>query len=384
MQHSQKKPFKNFYSKSKGYGSENYDYTSSETSSSYYSSNYYKSNSNYRYPKSKRHYTEYSTYHPTTEQYVPIDKTNTQTEEKYVKTPRGQAHQDKWQHDKFVDDSQSTHPSDQARPNSRRDQKNKNRGEKRPDRQLYSARNKHVHGENDSHSESFCTDAAENIHNRDDHDLGSEFQNNQPGSDKKDQILQATNVKGILGIGEDKEGQEDKSFVSNVSTAMSDKLKNGEDEMVTREKSHSNDSNLRSFEPKTLFEISLKSERGREIIRIYDEEEDYEQVVERICRSHNLTGRTSLFFKINLLKLIFDSTKNKKRVEPCLDRLLELNAKIILYETGRGPADESIKAYLEPTPEMNPRIMLPLPVGLPIYNMNRRTGEMMQNSVYNA
>jgi len=99
QQHSQKKPFKNFYSKSKGYGSENYDYTSSETSSSYYNSNYYgKSNSNYRYPKSKRHYTEYSTYHPTTEQYVPIDKTNTQTEEKYVKTPRGQAHQDKWQH----------------------------------------------------------------------------------------------------------------------------------------------------------------------------------------------------------------------------------------------------------------------------------------------
>ena len=86
----------------------------------------------------------------------------------------------------------------------------------------------------------------------------------------------------------------------------------------------------------------------------------------------------SLFFKINLLKLIFDSTRNKKRVEPTLDRLLELNAKIILYETGRAPADESIKAYLEPAHEINPQLMLP--IGLPIYNMARRN-EMMQNSV---
>ncbi len=100
QQHSQKKPFKNFYSKSKGYGSENYDFSTSETtSSSYYNSNYYgkpNPNSNYRYPKSKRHYnTEYTT----TEQYVPIDKSNVQTEEKQFKTPRGgQSHQDKWQH----------------------------------------------------------------------------------------------------------------------------------------------------------------------------------------------------------------------------------------------------------------------------------------------
>ena len=77
-------------------------------------------------------------------------------------------------------------------------------------------------------------------------------------------------MKGILGIGDDKDGQEDKSFVSNVSTAMSDKFKSGEDEMVTREKSHSNDSNLRTFEPRVLFEVSLKTERGREIIRIFD------------------------------------------------------------------------------------------------------------------
>ncbi len=88
------------------------------------------------------------------------------------------------------------------------------------------------------------------------------------GSDKKDQNLQATNVKILLG--DDKEGQEDKSFVSNVSTAMSDKLKSGEDDIMTREKSHSNDSNLRSYEPRILFEISLKTEHGKEIIRIYD------------------------------------------------------------------------------------------------------------------
>jgi len=71
-------------------------------------------------------------------------------------------------------------------------------------------------------------------------------------------------------LGDDKEGQEDKSFVSNVSTAMSDKFKNGEDEVMTREKSHSNDSNLRSYEPRILFEISLKTDQGNEIIRIFD------------------------------------------------------------------------------------------------------------------
>jgi len=370
---SQKKPFKNFYSKSKGYGSENYDYPTSE--SSYYQNTYYKSNSNYRYPKSKRHYNEYST----EQQYVPIDKNSQhQTEEKYVKTPRNHAHQDKWQHDKFIDESQSTQ---QGRPGSRKDQKGKNRDEKRPDRQLYSARKKHVHGD-DSICESTCTDPAENIHNKDELILHGETESqNRSGSDKKDQASQAANLKGILGIGDDKEGQEDKSFVSNVSTAMSDKFKSGEDEMVTREKSHSNDSNLRNYEPRILFEISLKTERGREIIRIFDEEEDYEGVVDRICRSHNITGRMSLFFKINLLKLIYDSTRNKKRVEPVLDRLLELNAKIILYESGRGPADESIKGYLEPVQEMNPQLMLP--IGLPVYNMYRRN-EMMQNSGYNV
>jgi len=68
-------------------------------------------------------------------------------------------------------------------------------------------------------------------------------------------------------------------------------------------------------------------------------------------------------------------------VQPSLDKLLELNAKIILFETGRGPFDESIKPYLEQASELyNPQMMLPLPVGLPIYNMNRQ----MQNSVYNA
>ncbi len=75
--------------------------------------------------------------------------------------------------------------------------------------------------------------------------------------------------------------------------------------------------------------------------------------------------------------MIYDSTKKKDRVEPVLDKLLELNAKILLFETGREPFDESIKPYLE-TPEFNNNshmMMLPLPMGF----MNRRGGDMIYN-----
>jgi len=78
-----------------------------------------------------------------------------------------------------------------------------------------------------------------------------------------------------LKAGEEKEihpSEEDKSFVSNVSTAMSERLKNSEEENSSREKANSFDMthNLKTAEQKVLFQIILYNEKGSEKVKFYE------------------------------------------------------------------------------------------------------------------
>ena len=61
--------------------------------------------------------------------------------------------------------------------------------------------------------------------------------------------------------------------------------------------------------------------------------------------AHDLRRKTALYFKINVLKMIRDARPDPK-VENALNKLLDINFKILLFENHLERADESIWPYL--------------------------------------
>ena len=92
MQYSQKKPYKNFYNKSKTYDHEQLDQESSEGHT--FQNNYYKQNNFYKYSKTKKYYNEYNNYQTSPQ----TDRPNTQGDVIYHQTQAGLGQFDKWQH----------------------------------------------------------------------------------------------------------------------------------------------------------------------------------------------------------------------------------------------------------------------------------------------
>lgn len=162
--------------------------------------------------------------------------------------------------------------------------KSKGKNDKRPDKQLYSVRKKHTHGEDLNKSETNGLDTSE-IHGQIE-DITFETGSNGPQAssndravktnlEKSDQMSQTNALKSILRIGEDGHFvEEDKSFVSNVSTAISDKLKNHEEDNGPNEKKApvmERGQNYRPLPPpRIVLEVVLESDRGAETIRIFE------------------------------------------------------------------------------------------------------------------
>jgi len=120
----------------------------------------------------------------------------------------------------------------------------------------------------------------------------------------------------------------EKNSPSNVSTAMSDRQKNFEEEPIIIESSSQDDAML--LESNLLFTMCFETERGLEMIPIYKDEEDYEGFLNELCGSHNMTSEMeSLHFKINLLKVIKEMHPEPSRVEECLDKLLDRNYQLL-------------------------------------------------------
>jgi len=348
MQQQQKTSNKGFYAKSKSYNTQNYSYNTDETAP--YHGPPYKQNNSYKYPKNKKYSNDNTNYQTSSEQYVQVGRSQNEN------NPHN-SYRDKWQHDKYTDDRQPPETTYNYPRNSR---KNKNKGDsKRPDRQLYSAREKH--GPNDdAKSESTNTETMTSLPNKEDsvnpestsltnlNDATQEVKLVHGDAFENNELLIKTNmVKGMLGIAEDKEGnatEEDKSFLSTVSTALSERLKNQEDEnnkpVVPVELPP------KKTEPKMLIQFIIKSEHLHEKIRISEDEEDYEGLMEKICRNHNFLGRMSLYFKINFLKMICDQQREKTQADVLLQKYVDLNAKLVLYDFKLREPHDSIKPYL--------------------------------------
>jgi len=94
MQYSQKKPYKNFYNKSKTYDPEYYENGSSEGPSS--QNNYYKQNNPYKYSKTKKYYNESRNYQSS----LQTDRPMIQGEGAFTNTQgnTSQYNYNQWQH----------------------------------------------------------------------------------------------------------------------------------------------------------------------------------------------------------------------------------------------------------------------------------------------
>jgi len=354
MQQQQKTSNKGFYAKSKSYNTQNYSHNTDETPT--YHGPPYKQNNSYKYSKNKKYSNDNTNYQTSSEQYVQVGRTQNENH------PQN-SYRDKWQHDKYNDDR---HPPENTYNYPRNSRKNKNKGDsKRPDRQLYSAREKH--GPNDdAKSESTNIETLTSLPNKEEPGNpestsltslndniqetklihGDTFENNE--------LLIKTNmVKGMLGIAEDKEetaNEGDKSFLSTVSTALSERLKNQEEESILQHKLVLPVLPMELLpkkpEPRILLQFIIKSEHLQEKIRISEDEEDYEGIMDKICRNHNFLGRMSLYFKINFLKMICDQQRENTQAETLLQKYVDLNSKLVLYDNRLREPHDSIKPYL--------------------------------------
>lgn len=62
---------------------------------------------------------------------------------------------------------------------------------------------------------------------------------------------------------------------------------------------------------------------------------------------HNMSKRVGLYFKINMLIRIHKAHPEPQRVIEALNRLLEVNYRVIMFENGYGVMDEAIGPYFE-------------------------------------
>lgn len=62
--------------------------------------------------------------------------------------------------------------------------------------------------------------------------------------------------------------------------------------------------------------------------------------------AHDLRRRTGLYFKINVMKMIRDVHPQPRRVDMALNKLLDINFRVLLAENHIERVDESILPYL--------------------------------------
>ena len=225
------------------------------------------------------------------------------------------------------------------------------RKERRPDRQLYSVRQK-------------CTTNARTEEVRRMKEMTiqcSERLNCSIIEKREDYSPYPQAVKDVLTAFEDKDHyphEDDKLSISNVSTAMSDPLKNWEEESYMKSEAakermdttadmsqHAHSSEISSI----LFDMVLETENGTINVRIAHGEEDYEAYLDNLCNTYNFDAKMRLYFKINVVQLINESTtttEESEKVEALLDKLLDINYKLLMYESGYGEIDEGITPYI--------------------------------------
>jgi len=137
-----------------------------------------------------------------------------------------------------------------------------------------------------------------------------------------------------------------------VSTSISDPYKVGEEDTskdninTSAHKKSEDDIKKESNEGEVLFEMVLDSEKP-ERLKIYENEEDFEGFLDAVCMRHGLGKRMGLYFKINTLTKIKNAHQDPEKVNIVLDKLLDLNYKVVMVDNGFGIMDEVVAPYFE-------------------------------------
>jgi len=230
----------------------------------------------------------------------------------------------KWLHDKY-DSIQSNFD-----PNSKTSQaaEAQNKRSKRPDIALYSARNKHNRNSDTPNTNSSATSR------------------NDVSTPKNlySKTLMGNEEKDITPFEDDS-----KSITSNVSTAFSERIKSTEEDIFINrdinlaEKGSSGFSGSKKDDSHVLFEITLDNDRFTDNIKVYDNEEDYESFLEKICYQNDVKGDVALHLKIYILYLIKNSNFPEfRRIESLYNRLLEENYNLIMNDGNKTQLDDSL------------------------------------------
>jgi hypothetical protein len=229
---------------------------------------------------------------------------------------------EKWDHSGY-EQLQNEKPIQSIEKNP--EQKTYAKRQKRPDRVLYNARSKHT--------------------------VVSEE------TGKPREFTEKLNFSKLDRKDDDRETSMLEDSMISTSTAMSDRLRGSEEDSYIKGDSKTDRTNIVDViqSPKeseveiceTLFDMVLETQNGTVNIRIFQGEEDYEEVLDQICLAQGFEAKFGLYFKINMLQLISQSLANPEKVNAILDKLLDLNYKLVMYDCGLGVADESIVPYID-------------------------------------
>jgi hypothetical protein len=252
----------------------------------------------------------------------------------------------KWQHDKYEESVSQHSYSSTSQENSYR------RKDKKPDKPLYSVREKQTKQD----------DVVKTP--------GSSFQSSAIKYDKNDENFETpkmkSNTESFVSLAGEKETvvmEDDKSSISNVSTAISDRNKPWDDDNLNSSSKNENRSDTKdkqlthntvedssgrpSLVPSAGIELVIAGPSTSETIRIFDNEDDYTTLLEKICSDHHIQGQFALQFKIFILKHMRDSNLfDFRRIDGLYNKLLDINFKVLMYETNKDNLDDSILPYI--------------------------------------
>jgi len=191
--------------------------------------------------------------------------------------------------------------------------------EKRPDRQLYNVRQR----VNQTKPTKEASTKSPNC------SFIEKIEESSPYLQTVKDVLKAFEYKEVNSF------EDDRLSVSNVSTAISERLKGIDEESyikseTIKEKEDSIDEIVES-PLNVLFDMMMETPNGLMNLRIH-EGDDYEQILEKACIESNLDTKSSLHFKINLLTTIANMLENPEDVNKSLDALLDLNYQMLMNE----------------------------------------------------
>jgi hypothetical protein len=197
----------------------------------------------------------------------------------------------------------------------------KPRREKRPDRQLYNVRQR----VNQTKPTTTPAKSPERLNCS----VIEKIEESSPYLQTVKDVLKAFEYKEVNSF------EDDRLSVSNVSTAISERLKGiDEESYIKSDTIKEKEDSIEDIEESpivVLFDMMMETPNGLMNLRVH-EGDDYEQILEKACIESSLDTKTSLHFKINLLQTIANMLDNPEEIHKSVDALLDLNYQLLMNE----------------------------------------------------